>query len=336
MNTTQGIKNIAVLGAGSWGTAAATLLCRNDHNVTLWSRDTEKIAVVAKELENKEYLPGVRLDSRMQFTDDISCVRDKDMVVMVTPSASIRSMARQISGLIGKDTVIVVLAKGLEQGSYKTMTEVIADECPGAKIAAMSGPSHAEEASRGIPTLNVVASEDEQTAVFVQDVFMSEVFRIYTSSDVKGVELGGALKNVIALCAGITDGIGFGDNTKAALMTRGISEIARLGVALGADSDTFWGLSGIGDLIVTCTSMHSRNRRAGILIGKGMSSEEAQQEVHMVVEGISTAKAAYELSKKCGVEMPIVQAAYDVLYKGKNPREAVTNLMLRDRKNEKF
>ena len=277
----------------------------------------------------------MKLDERMNFTDDISCVKNKDMVVMVTPSSSIRSMARQISGLIDSDTVIVVLAKGLEQGTYMTMTEVIADECPDAKIAAMSGPSHAEEASRGIPTLNVVASENEDVAIFVQDVFMSEVFRIYTSSDVKGVELGGALKNVIALCAGITDGIGFGDNTKAALMTRGISEIARLGVAMGAGADTFWGLSGIGDLIVTCTSVHSRNRRAGILIGKGMSAEEAQREVHMVVEGIKTAKAAYELAQKTGVEMPIVQAAYDVLYNDKDPREAVTNLMLRDKKNER-
>lgn len=336
MNTTQSIRNIAVLGAGSWGTAAATLLCRNNHNVTLWSREREKIALIEKDLENKEYLPGVKLDSRMHFTDDISCVCDKDLVVMVTPSASIRSMAKKISGLVSDGTVIVVLAKGLEQGSYMTMTEVIAEECPNAKIAAMSGPSHAEEASRGIPTLNVVASDDDGTAAFVQDVFMSDVFRIYTSRDVKGVELGGALKNVIALCAGITDGIGFGDNTKAALMTRGISEIARLGVAMGANADTFWGLSGIGDLIVTCTSMHSRNRRAGILIGKGMTSEEAQKEVHMVVEGINTTKAAYELAQKCGVEMPIVQAAYDVLYNGKNPREAVTNLMLRDKKNEKL
>lgn len=334
MNT-SGIKNVAVLGSGSWGTAAAMLLCRNNHNVTLWSRDGDKIAVIAKDLENKEYLPGVKLDSRMNFTDDISCVEDADMVVMVTPSASIRSMAKMISGHLSPDTVIVVLAKGLEQGTHMTMTDVIAQECPGAKIAAMSGPSHAEEASRGIPTLNVVASDDSDVADFVQDVFMSDTFRIYTSTDVKGVELGGALKNVIALCAGITDGIGFGDNTKAALMTRGISEIARLGVAMGADSDTFWGLSGIGDLIVTCTSMHSRNRRAGILIGKGMSAEEAQQEVHMVVEGINTAKAAYELAQKCGVEMPITEAAYNVLYRGCNPREAVTNLMLRDKKNEK-
>ncbi len=336
MNRAQGIKNIAVLGAGSWGTAAATLLCRNNHNVTLWSRETEKIAVVAKDLENKEYLPGVKLDSSMNFTDDISCVKDKDMVVMVTPSSSIRSMAKKISGLISHDTIIVVLAKGLEQGTHMTMTEIIAEECVGAKIAAMSGPSHAEEASRGIPTLNVVASEDDQTAAFVQDVFMSDVFRLYTSRDVIGVELGGALKNVIALCAGITEGIGFGDNTKAALMTRGIREIALLGTAMGANSETFWGLSGIGDLIVTCTSIHSRNRRAGILIGKGMSADEAQKEVHMVVEGINTAKAAYELSVKCGVEMPITEAAYDVLYKGKNPREAVMDLMLRDRKNEKI
>ena len=336
MNSAQGIKNVAVLGSGSWGTAAAVLLRRNGHNVTLWSRNSDKIGAIAAELENKEYLPGVKLDSEMQFTSDISCVGGKDLVVMVTPSASIRSMAKQISCYTDSGTVIVVLAKGLEQGTYMTMSEIISEECPKVRVAAMSGPSHAEEASRGIPTLNVVAADDPATSAFVQDVFMSDVFRIYTGDDVKGVELGGALKNVIALCAGITDGIGFGDNTKAALMTRGISEIACLGVALGAKPDTFWGLSGIGDLIVTCTSMHSRNRRAGILIGQGMSAKEAQDEVHMVVEGINTAKAAYELAQKHSVDMPIVSAAYRVLYEGQNPREAVTTLMLRDKRQENF
>ena len=329
-------KSIAVVGSGSWGPAAAMLLRRNNHNVTLWSRSSEKSRLLAETLENKEYLPGVALDNRIQFTSDISCVSGKDLVVLVTPSATIRQMTKSISPYIADDTVIVILSKGLEQGTYMTMSEVAEQECPNARVAVMSGPSHAEEASRGIPTLNVVAANDAQTASFVQDIFMSDVFRIYTSTDITGVELGGALKNVIALCAGIIDGIGFGDNTKAALMTRGISEIARLGVAVGANADTFWGLSGIGDLIVTCTSMHSRNRRAGILIGKGMTAKEAQQEVHMVVEGINTTKAAYELAKKHGVEMPIVDAAYKVLYMGGDPKEAVTNLMLRDKKNEKF
>lgn len=326
--------DIAVLGSGSWGTAAAMIVCQNGHNVTLWSRNSEKCKKLADTYENSEYLPGVKLDKNIYFTDDISCVADKDIVVIATPSGGVREISQKISTLIKPDCIIVVLAKGLEQGSYKTMSEVIADECKNARIAVMSGPSHAEEVAMGMPTLNVVASNDPSCAKSVQDAFMNETFRIYSSNDVKGVELGGALKNVIALCAGVTDGIGFGDNTKAALMTRGISEIARLGVSLGANIETFWGLSGIGDLIVTCTSMHSRNRRAGILIGKGMTSEQAQAEVKMVVEGISTTKAAYELSKKQGVEMPIINAAYDVLYNGASPREAVTNLMLRDKKIE--
>ena len=327
-------KNIAVLGSGSWGTAAAILLRRNNHNVTLWSRNEQKSQNLAEALQNSEYLPGVPLDAEIAFTSDISCVKSKDVVVIATPSSSVRQIARSISKYLDGGSTIVILAKGLEQGTHLTMSDVVLEECPHAKVAVMSGPSHAEEASRGMPTLNVVASEDALCAQLVQDVFMSDVFRIYTSTDVKGVEYGGALKNVIALCAGVIDGIGFGDNTKAALITRGISEIARLGTALGANAETFWGLSGIGDLIVTCTSMHSRNRRAGILIGKGMSADEAQQEVHMVVEGILTAKAAYELSRKTGIEMPIVSAAYDVLYNGANPKTAITNLMLRDKKAE--
>ena len=327
-------KNIAILGSGSWGTAAAMLLRRNNHNVTLWSRSEQKSRSLAETLENTEYLPGISLDKEMCFTSDISCVCNKDLIVIATPSSAVRDIAKSISGYVTDKSVIVILAIGLEKGTYKTMSEVVSDECKNSKVAVMSGPSHAEEVSVGMPTLNVVASKDLECAYFIQDVFMNETFRIYTSTDIMGVELGGALKNVIALCAGVTDGIGFGDNTKAALMTRGISEIARLGTSMGANPETFWGLSGIGDLIVTCTSMHSRNRRAGILIGKGMSAEEAQKEVHMVVEGIVNAKAAYELSIKQGVEMPIINAAYDVLYNGVNPKESVTNLMLRDKKIE--
>lgn len=326
--------SIAVLGSGSWGTAAAMLLRRNNHNVTLWSRNKQKSQNLAQTLENSEYLPGVKLDKNIEFTNDITCVKNKQIVVIATPSNGVRPISFEIAPYIDKNCVIVILAKGLEQGTLLTMSDVVKSECPHAKIAVMSGPSHAEEASRGMPTLNVVASTDIGCAQFVQDVFMSDVFRIYTSIDVKGVEYGGALKNVIALCAGVVDGIGFGDNTKAALMTRGISEIARLGTALGASADTFWGLSGIGDLIVTCTSMHSRNRRAGILIGKGMSVKEAQDEVHMVVEGILTTKSAYQLAQKAGIEMPIVSAAYDVLYGGADPKTAITNLMIRDKKSE--
>ena len=327
-------KNIAVLGSGSWGTAAAILLRRNNHRVTLWSRNPDKSELLKNTLENTEYLPGVKLDPEIEFTSDISCVEGKDMIVLVTPSATIRQMCKSFSPYITQGQIAVVLSKGLEAGSYKTMSEVVAEECPGVSVAVMSGPSHAEEASRGIPTLNVVASENEATARAVQDMFMSDVFRIYTSGDITGVELGGAIKNVIALCAGIIDGVGFGDNTKAALMTRGIHEIARLGMAMGATGDTFWGLSGIGDLIVTCTSMHSRNRRAGILIGQGKSLEETLEEVHMVVEGVNTTRAAKELSQKLGIEMPIVNAAYDVLFNGLSPVTAVTNLMIRTKKDE--
>lgn len=328
------IKKIAVLGSGSWGTAAAILLRRNNHEVTLWSRDESKTKTLACALENTEYLPGVKLDSDIKFTSDISCVIDKDIIVLVTPSASIRQMCKSISPYISRGQIIVILSKGLEEHTHMTMSAIAIEECPEAQVAVMSGPSHAEEASRGIPTLNVVASSSADVAKVVQDAFMSDVFRIYTSSDLLGVELGGAVKNVIALCAGIIDGIGFGDNTKAALMTRGIKEIARLGEAMGAARDTFWGLSGIGDLIVTCTSMHSRNRRAGILIGKGMSLEQTLDEIHMVVEGINTTRATKELADKLGVEMPIVNAAYDVLYNGLSPKDAVTALMLRTKKDE--
>ena len=328
------VRNIAVVGSGSWGTAAAILLRRNNHHVTLWSRNPSKSKLLEETLENTEYLPGVRLDSDMEFTSDISCVKDKDMIVLVTPSATIRQVCKSMAAYIYPGQIIVILSKGLEADTYMTMSDIVSQECPTACVAVMSGPSHAEEASRGIPTLNVVAAEDMSTAKAVQDMFMSDVFRIYTSTDVIGVELGGAVKNVIALCAGIIDGVGFGDNTKAALMTRGIKEISRLGEAMGANSETFWGLSGIGDLIVTCTSMHSRNRRAGILIGQGKTLEETLEEVHMVVEGINTTRAAKELSDKLNVEMPIVNAAYDVVYNGLSPKEAVTSLMISTKKDE--
>lgn len=327
-------KNIAVVGSGSWGTAAAVLLRRNNHNVSLWSRNPSKSQMLRENLENTEYLPGVKLDGEIDFTSDISCVKDKDLVVLVTPSGTVRDICRSMAPYISEGQIIAVLSKGLEQNTYHTMSSIIEDECPKAVAAVMSGPSHAEEAARGIPTLNVVACSDPVCAKAVQDIFMSEVFRIYTSDDVIGVEIGGAIKNVIALCAGIIDGIGFGDNTKAALMTRGIHEIARLGEALGAKRETFWGLSGIGDLIVTCTSMHSRNRRAGILIGRGKTLKEALGEIHMVVEGVSTTRVAKELSDKLNIEMPIVEAAYNVLYNGLEPREAVTSLMIRTKKDE--
>lgn len=328
------MNNIAVVGSGGWGTAAAIHLKKIGHSVTLWSWQSEESDRLSRDLENKEFLPGAKIPEGMIFTSDISCVAGKDIVVLVTPSKVIRSTAKAMSPFVTEGTIVLILSKGIEDGSLKTLSEVVEEEISHATIAVMSGPSHAEEVSRGIPTTNIVACEDISKAEFVQNVFMSESFRVYTGTDILGVELGGALKNVIALCAGILDGIGYGDNTKAALMTRGIKEIARLGVSMGAEAETFWGLSGIGDLIVTCTSMHSRNRRAGILIGKGMTAKEATEEVHMVVEGIVNCRAAYELSKKYRVNMPIVTEAYNVLYNNKNPKEAVMDLMLRGKKEE--
>ena len=295
-------KTISVIGSGSWGTAAAVLLRKNGHRVRLWSRSESKSALLAQNLENREYLPGVKLDPEIEFTADISCVADSDAVVLVTPSAAVRAAARSVAPHLADGTVIVILSKGIEKGTHKIMSDVVAEECPGARVA--------------------------------QDMFMSDTFRVYTSDDMLGVELGGSVKNVIALCAGIIDGIGFGDNTKAALMTRGIREISRLGVAMGAKPGTFWGLSGIGDLIVTCTSMHSRNRRAGILLGQGKSLDETLSEVHRVVEGISCAASVYELAKIKNVDMPIVSSAYDVIYNGTNPRDAVMSLMVRTKKDE--
>ncbi len=327
-------KKIAVIGSGGWGTAAALHLIKQGHEVTLWSWKQEESDTLKANLENKEFLPGISLSPDISYTADISCVKDKDLIVLVTPSKVIRSTCKAMSRYVSDGTLIVILSKGIEDGSLKLLTDVAEEEIPQAHIAVMSGPSHAEEVARGIPTTNIAACHDIKYADYIQSVFMSENFRVYTGTDVLGVELGGALKNIIALCAGITDGIGFGDNTKAALMTRGIKEISRLGIAMGADAETFWGLSGIGDLIVTCTSMHSRNRRAGILIGQGMALDEALSSVHMVVEGVQSCRAAYMLSQKYGVEMPIVQKAYEVLYEGKKPEEAVMELMCRNPKNE--
>jgi len=327
-------EKIAVIGSGSWGTAAAVHLCNGGHEVTLWSWLGEESNRLASELENKEFLPGVALPSSIHFTADISCVKDKNLIVLVTPSKAIRSTCRCMAPHVTDGTLIVILSKGIEDGTLCTLSQIVEDEIPNCRVAVMSGPSHAEEVALGIPTTNIVACTEMKYAEYIQSVFMSDNFRVYTGTDVLGVELGGALKNIIALCAGIIDGIGFGDNTKAALMTRGIKEISRLGTTMGAEADTFWGLSGIGDLIVTCTSMHSRNRRAGILIGEGKTLDEALQSVHMVVEGVQSCRAAYELSRKYGVEMPIVQKAYEVLYEGKNPKEAVVELMQRNPKSE--
>ena len=326
---------IAVIGSGGWGTAVSVLLAGKGYDVWLWSWIQEETDRLNHDRENREFLPGVMLPDNIICSHDMkACTENADLIVTAAPSPATRTTAKQLSPFVSDGQIIVNISKGLEEGSLLRLSEVYAEEIPQAKIAVMSGPSHAEEVSRKLPTTNVAASKDPSVAEFVQDVFMDESFRVYTSSDVAGVELGGSLKNVIALCAGISDGLGYGDNTKAALITRGLAEISRLGVTMGADARTFMGLSGVGDLIVTCTSMHSRNRRAGILLGQGKSLKETLDEVHMVVEGVNTAAAAYALSRKYNVEMPIVEEANNILYNGANAREAVLRLMTRDKKGE--
>lgn len=329
------IKNVSVIGSGGWGTALAVLLKNNGHNVCLWSWLEEEKNNLEKDGENKEFLPGVKLPEGILYTSDLKyAVEHGQLIVLAVPSHAVKNTAKNINLHIAENIPIVNVAKGFEPQSLNVLSEVIREECPNNPVAVLSGPSHAEEVARGIPTTVVAAANDENIAKIVQDTFMAPTFRVYTSDDVKGVELGGALKNVIALCAGISDGLGLGDNTKAALMTRGIVEIQRLGTKMGAKERTFNGLTGVGDLIVTCTSMHSRNRRAGILIGQGNSISDSIEKVHMVVEGVSAAKAAYELSKKYNVEMPIIEAAYNVLFEGVNPKDAVMKLMARDKKSE--
>lgn len=328
-------RNICVMGAGSWGTALSVQLANNGHNVRMWSFIKEEAEGINTLRENKEKLPGVKVPDKVVCTNDVNdALEGAEAVIMVVPSEFMRSSVKAMKGALKDKMVVVSCSKGLEEGSFLTMSQVINDEAPNVRVVALSGPSHAEEVGRGIPTAVVAASLDSDAALYVQDLFMSPMFRVYTNSDIIGVELGGSIKNVIALCAGISDGLGFGDNTKAALMTRGIAEMSRLGEIMGAKQQTFSGLAGIGDLIVTCTSMHSRNRRAGILIGKGKSLEEALKEVAMVVEGVNTTRAAYHMAKKLDVEMPIINQAYEVLFNGKDAKQAVIDLMMRDRKLE--
>ncbi|MBC5734734.1 NAD(P)H-dependent glycerol-3-phosphate dehydrogenase [Flavonifractor sp. DFI.6.63] len=325
---------IAVMGSGGWGTALAMVLLENGHDVTLWSYTQEESAVLREKRENP-MLKGVPLPEKLHLTWDAGCVRDCGIVVLATPSFAVRTTARSIAPLLDPGAVLVSVSKGIEKDTSLTLTAAIAEEVgEGHPIVALSGPSHAEEVGRQVPTVVVSASRDRAAAEQVQDLFMNERFRVYASDDVVGVELGAALKNVIALCAGICDGMGFGDNTKAALMTRGLTEIARLGVAMGGRRETFAGLSGVGDLIVTCTSMHSRNRRCGILIGQGTPTRQAVQEIGAVVEGYYAAATAKALAEKAQVEMPITEAAYQVLYQGKDPHAVIHELMTRDRKHE--
>ena len=326
---------ISVIGSGGWGTAIALLLCSNGHSVCLWSYLKEESDRLKKDRENKEFLPGIPFgDYDITFTSSIEeAASFGEIIVSAVPSKAVRTTARAL-GKVCDGKTVVNISKGIDEEKLCRLSEVFKEEMPSSKIAVLSGPSHAEEVARSIPTTNVLACEDMELAAKLQDIFMSPAFRVYTNPDVAGVEFGGALKNIIALCAGITDGLGYGDNTKAALMTRGICEITRLGVHLGAKEETFSGLSGIGDLIVTCTSMHSRNRRAGILIGQGKTLEEALNEVHMTVEGVCATQAAYRLAKKHGIEMPITEASYRVLFENANPRDEVLYLMTRDKKSE--
>ena len=324
--------NAAVVGSGAWGTALAIRLHENGHNVTVWTYESELIPQMEETRINPR-LPGVELPRGLKITGDYSCVAGCPLVVMASPSFPLRSVCRGIAPHLDENAVIVSVTKGIEDRTGLRMSQVIEQET-NRPVVVLTGPTHAEEVSRNIPTGILAASTDRELAELVQDAFMSDNFRVYTSPDPVGAELGAALKTVIALCAGITDGLGCGDNTKALLMTRGLTETARLGVSLGARKDTFAGLAGIGDLIVTCTSMHSRNRRAGILIGQGKPVFQAMEEVGAVVEGYYAAKGAYELGKKQGIDMPITEAAYQVLYENADVAEIFANLMSRRRKAE--
>ena len=322
----------AVVGSGAWGTALAIRLCKNGHDVTMWTYEKDLIPEMNATHRNPR-LPVAVLPEELKISGNYACVKGCKLVVMASPSFPARSVCRAVTPYIDEDAVVVSVTKGLEAGTHMRMSEVVAQET-GRDVVALTGPSHAEEVAIDVPTGLLAASFDQQKAEFVQDAFMADCLRVYTSSDPVGAELGAALKNVIALCAGITDGLGFGDNTKAMLMTRGLTETARLGVAMGAKKETFTGLAGVGDLIVTCTSMHSRNRRAGILIGQGKDAQTAMKEVGAVVEGYYAAKSAYELGKAKGIDMPITEAAYKVLYEGADVKEAVKGLLTRQRKAE--
>ena len=327
--------NVGVLGAGSWGTALSVLLSDNGHQVTVWSIDENEVNMLNEKREHELKLPGVKLPDDMVITGNMrSAIQGKDFLVLAVPSPFTRSTARKMSPMVAEGQIIVDVAKGIEESTLMTLSRQIEQEIPQADVAVLSGPSHAEEVGRRLPTTCVIGAKTRKTAEYLQSMFISNVFRVYTSPDILGIELGGSLKNVIALAAGIVDGLGYGDNTKAALITRGIAEIARLGVKMGGKIESFTGLTGIGDLIVTCASVHSRNRKAGYLIGQGMSMQEAMDEVKMVVEGVYSAKAAAKLAKEYDVSMPIVEEVNAVLFEGKSPAEAVNDLMMRESRSE--
>lgn len=327
--------DISVLGAGSWGTALSTLLAGNGHHVTIWSIDPKEVEMLNVEREHKTKLPGVHLPEDIVITGDLgSSCQEKDLIVMAVPSPFTRATARKMKPYICEGQLIVNVAKGIEDNTLMTLSEQIEEEIPQAEVAVLSGPSHAEEVGIRMPTLIVAGAEKIETAEKIQKIFMNDVFRVYTSTDVIGIELGGSVKNVIALAAGIADGLGCGDNTKAALITRGLKEITALGMAMGARYETMQGLTGLGDLIVTCSSMHSRNRKAGYLIGQGRSMQEAMDEVKMIVEGVYSAKAAKKLAERHQLTMPIIEAVNEVLFNDKPARTALHDLMIRDARPE--
>lgn len=326
------MKKICFLGAGSWGTALAVLCAHNGHRVTVWSAVKEETDMLREKREHVDRLPGVKLPETIVIEDDLEqACKDKDILVFSVASPYVRSTAKRVKPFVGKGQIVVNVAKGIEENTLMTLCEILEDELPEADVAVLSGPSHAEEVSREMPTTVVVGAKTEKTAVFIQDVFMGKHFRVYVSPDMIGIEIGGALKNVIALAAGIIEGMGLGDNTKAALMTRGIAEISRLGMELGGKMESFFGLSGIGDLIVTCTSTHSRNHNCGYLLGKGKTLDEAKQEIRQVIEGVNCAKAAMALANKHHVNMPIVEQINAVLFEDKPTEQALNDLILRER-----
>ncbi len=322
---------VGVLGAGSWGTALARLLDKNGHQVTIWSIDKREVEMLQTKREHENKLPGVKLAESISVTNDLEeGMKGKDFLVLAVPSVFTRSTAKSMKPYLVPGQIIVNVAKGIEETTLMTLSDQIEEELPEANVAVLSGPSHAEEVGKDLPTTIVVGAKTKETAVYLQDAFKSENFRVYISPDILGIELGGSLKNVIALAAGMADGLGYGDNTKAALITRGVAEMTRLGVKMGGKAETFAGLTGIGDLIVTCASVHSRNRKAGYLIGQGMSMQEAMDEVKMVVEGVYSAKAGLALAQKYGESVPIIEQINKVLFEGKSAQEAVKELMLRD------
>lgn len=326
---------VSVIGAGAWGIALAIVLRNNNNDVTIWSKLENEVNMLKNDRENSISLPGIKIQDDIKITADIKeAVEGMDIIVMAVASRFTRQTAAMLKDIVSDGQIIVNVSKGIEDETFMTLTDVIKDELPNVEVAALSGPSHAEEVGRGIPTSVVVGAYSKEAAEKIQNAFMNNIFRVYTSPDVLGIELGGSLKNVIALAAGMADGVGCGDNTKAALITRGIAELTRLGLKMGADERTLGGLSGIGDLIVTCASMHSRNRRAGILIGQGKTPDEAMTEVKAVVEGVYSAKAAYNLAKKYDVSMPIVEQVNKVLFEGKDVNTAMMDLMGREKKSE--